>query len=77
MSNQANECACAICPGFECTCGCQPAAAQAAAACQCGEACCGESCNCTGCQGVNAARRGDATQAGERAVSGCSSAPWE
>ena len=51
MATQSNVCACAVCPGSECNCGCQNPAAQPAASCQCGEVCnCGPTCNCKGCQ---------------------------
>lgn len=47
MSTQSNVCACAVCPGSECHCGCQSPAAQSAASCQCGEVChCGPTCTC-------------------------------
>jgi hypothetical protein len=55
MSSQSNVCACTLCPGSECQCGCQAPATPAAASCQCGEACnCGPTCTCQGCQHANA-----------------------
>jgi hypothetical protein len=55
MSTQSNACACPVCTGSECTCGCQNHAAQPAASCQCGEVCsCGPTCKCPGCQQANA-----------------------
>ena len=53
MSTQSNGCACAVCTGSECTCGCQNPTDQPAS-CQCGEVCsCGPTCTCKGCQHVN------------------------
>ena len=55
MSTQSNVCACAVCTGSECTCGCQNPADRPAASCQCGEVCsCGPTCTCKGCQHANA-----------------------
>jgi hypothetical protein len=55
MSTESNVCACTVCTGPECTCGCQNPVPMPAASCQCGEACrCGETCNCKGCQHANA-----------------------
>ena len=55
MSTQANVCACAVCIGSECKCGCQHPAGRPAASCQCGEVwSCGPTCNCKGCQHANA-----------------------
>ena len=54
MSTQSNVCACAVCTGPECKCGCQNAAPMPAS-CQCGEVCnCGPTCTCKGCQHANA-----------------------
>ena len=51
MSKESNRCACAVCIGSECTCGCQTLAKVAAAWCRCGEACsCGPTCTCGGRQ---------------------------
>jgi hypothetical protein len=61
MATQSNVCACAVCLGSECKCGCQTPPARPAAscqygeACQCGEACrCGEACSCAGGQDAGA-----------------------
>lgn len=49
MSNQSMFCACAVCGGTECQCGCQPAAVQAVAR-QCVDGCtCGDNCTCPAC----------------------------
>ena len=51
MSTQSNVCACAVCTGSECKCGCQNPVARPAALCRCGEVCnCAETCTCNGCQ---------------------------
>ena len=55
MSTQSNVCACAVCTGSECQCGCQNPTARPVASCQCGEVCnCAETCNCKGCQDADA-----------------------
>ena len=55
MNTQSNVCACAICRGPECTCGCQNPAPTPAASCQCGEVCnCGPACTCQDCTHANA-----------------------
>ncbi len=55
MSTQSNQCACAVCGGSECQCGCQNPATRPTASCQCGEVCnCAATGNCKGCQDVNA-----------------------
>lgn len=55
MSTQSNVCACAVCGGSECKCGCQNPTVRPAASCQCGEVCnCAETCSCKGCQDANA-----------------------
>lgn len=55
MTTQSNVCACAVCGGSECRCGCQTPAARPAVSCQCGEACrCGETCTCPGCKSEKA-----------------------
>ena len=52
MSTQSNVCACAVCPGPECTCGCD---ARPPASCQCAEVCNGgQTCTCQGCQHLSA-----------------------
>ena len=57
MSTQSNGCACAVCTGSECICGCQNSADRSAASCQCGEVCnCGPTCTCQGCRHANARR---------------------
>jgi hypothetical protein len=51
MATQSNVCACAVCNGAECKCGCQNPAGSAAASCQCGPVCsCGPACTCKDCQ---------------------------
>jgi hypothetical protein len=51
MTTQSNGCACGVCTGPECKCGCQSAVARPAASCQCGEVCnCGPTCTCQSCQ---------------------------
>ena len=52
MSTQSNVCACAVCGGSECKCGCQNPTARPAASCQCGEVC-----NCGRRATARAARR--------------------
>lgn len=55
LSNEPAACACTICGGPECTCGCQPPA-TAPAACQCAADCtCGDTCTCPACT-TNAGR---------------------
>ena len=57
MSTQSNVCACAVCTGSECACGCQNPEGQPAASCQCGAVCnCGPTCNCKGCQHTNSSQ---------------------
>ena len=57
MSTQSKGCECAVCPGPECTCGCQNPADRPAALCQCGEGCsCGPTCTCKGCQQASSVR---------------------
>jgi hypothetical protein len=47
MSNVSNVCACVVCSGAECRCGCQDASSRRSAACGCGNACgCGDNCRC-------------------------------
>lgn len=54
MTNQSNVCACAICGGTECQCGCQ-APAAAAPARQCVDGCtCGDACACPACHDAKA-----------------------
>ena len=49
MTNPSNVCACAICGGTDCQCGCQTPVA-APPACQCAADCtCGEICTCPAC----------------------------
>ena len=51
MSAQSNVCACGICIGTQCTCGCQNPASRLTASCRCGEKCsCTETCTCKACQ---------------------------
>jgi hypothetical protein len=74
MSTQSNVCACAVCTGSECKCGCQNPGGRLAAPCQCGEVCsCGPTCNCKGCQHANA-RQSESRQCTPRQASSPSSA---
>lgn len=55
MTNESNVCACAICGGTECQCGCQAPAAVAASR-QCVDDCtCGDTCTCPACNEATAA----------------------
>lgn len=59
MTNQSNVCACTICGGTECQCGCQaPMAAPVTRRCV-GDCTCGDHCACPACQeaGADSAER--------------------
>lgn len=54
MSTLSNACSCPACPGADCNCGCQPAAARPMS-CECGDVCHGgPTCDCEGCQHTSA-----------------------
>lgn len=47
MATQSNVCACTVCVGPQCTCGCQTSESRQTSSCQCGENCqCGDGCTC-------------------------------
>jgi hypothetical protein len=54
MSTRSNDCACVVCTGSDCTCGCQNPTGRLAASCRCGEVSCGPTCHCKGCQHATA-----------------------
>ena len=47
MSEQSKVCACAVCTGAQCKCGCQNSTTRAASCSRYGDACkCAERCSC-------------------------------